>query len=189
MRVIGGTARSLRLQCHKGLHVRPTTDIIRETLFNMLGPRVVGAAFCDLYAGCGSVGIEALSRGAERCVFVEADHGCASAIEANLQHTRLAERAVVVAGRLPQAWEGVSAEHGPFDIAFIDPPYGHEALPELAERLVLGGEGMARGSLVIIQRSEHDAPGRLPDPDRTKSFGESVVDLFEVAGGGTADHD
>lgn len=186
MRVIGGSARSLRLQCHKGLHVRPTADIIRETLFNVLGPRVVGAVLCDLYAGCGSVGIEALSRGAERCVFVEAQRGCVRAIEANLQHTGLAERATVVCGRMPGIWSAVVREHGPFDLLFVDPPYGHEPLAELAERLVLRGEGVAEAALVMIQRSEHDRTTGLPEPDQVKTFGETVVELFQVAGRGTA---
>lgn len=152
--------------------------MIRETLFNILGPRVVGAVFCDLYAGCGSVGIEALSRGAARCVFVDSQRGCLQAIEENLEHTRLADGAVVVGGRLPETWGRVVREQGPFDIVFVDPPYGHGPLAELTARLV-AGEGLADDALVIVQRGARDAMENLPEPDRVKEFGETVVEFFE----------
>ena len=178
----------MRLQCGRGLRIRPTTDIIRETLFNILGPRVAGAVFCDLYAGCGSVGIEALSRGAARCVFVDSRRECLRTIEANLTHTGLSGQARVIPGRLPRCYGQVARENGPFDIVFVDPPYGHRRLDELARRLVVEGEGLTEAALVIIQRSEHDSAGMLPEPDRTRTFGETVVDLYEV-GGGMSEHE
>ena len=186
MRVVGGSARSLRLRCPEGLRIRPTTDMMRETLFNSLGPRVADAVVCDLYAGCGSVGIEALSRGAAKVVLVEMQRRCREAIEANLESTRLGENAVVEGGELPSVWGAITARHGPFDIVFVDPPYGHEALGELARRLVVEGEGLAAGGLVVIQRSaRRDLPG-LPEPDREKIFGETRLAFHEVEGGGRA---
>ncbi len=182
MRVIGGSARSLRLQCPRGLQIRPTADMIRETLFNSIGPRVVQAAFCDLYAGCGSVGIEAASRGARVVVLIERDRRAVAAIEANLEHTGLAEAAVVVRGAVSAHYDYAARRWGPFEIVFADPPYGLARLEELARRLIVAGEGVAPGGLVIIQHSRRQELPGLPEPTRARNFGESVLSFFEVAG-------
>ena len=189
MRVIGGSARSLRLRCPEGLRIRPTTDMMRETLFNSLGPRVADAAVCDLYAGCGGVGIEALSRGAAKVVLVEMQRRCREAIEANLESTRLGADAVVEGGELPSVWGKIAARHGPFHIVFVDPPYGNEGLPELARRLVVAGEGLAAGGLVVIQHSARQNLPELPEADREKMFGETRLAFYEVEGGGHAHHE
>ncbi len=181
MRVIGGSARSLRLQCPRGLQIRPTTDMMRESLFNSLGPRIVGNCFCDLYAGCGSVGMEALSRGAGTVVFIEKDRGCVKAIEANLANTGLTEGAAVVRGDVLALYAQVVVEHGPFEVVFADPPYGYEQLGELARRLVLAREGVAAGGLVVFQRDRRQELPGLPPPTREKPFGDSVLSYFEVA--------
>lgn len=181
MRVIGGTARSLRLQCPKGLQIRPTADMIRESLFSSLGPRIVEAAFCDLYAGCGSVGIEAASRGARPVVFVERDRRAVAAIRANLEHTGLAEAAIVRAGDVSACYAEVAERWGPFEVVFADPPYGLAQLEEIARRLVIEGEGVAPGGMVVIQHSSHQEPAGLPAPDRVKHFGESVLSFFMVS--------
>ena len=95
MRVIAGTARSLPLKTIEGLETRPTTDRIKETLFNMLTGYVPQAKFLDLFAGSGGIGIEALSRGAESCTFVEQAKNAAACIEDNLKFTKLADKAQV----------------------------------------------------------------------------------------------
>ncbi len=182
MRVIGGSAGSLRLQCPRGLQIRPTADMIREALFNSIGPRVIEAAFCDLYAGCGSVGIEAASRGARSVVFVERDRRAVAAIEANLEHTGLAGAAVVLHGDALANYADAARRWGPFEVVFADPPYGLAQLEELARQVIVAGEGVARGGLVVIQHSgRHELPG-LPAPTRVKQFGESVLSFFEAAG-------
>lgn len=184
MRVIAGSAGSLRLQCPKGLRIRPTADIIRETLFNSIGPEVAGAAFCDLYAGCGSVGIEAASRGAAPVVLVERDRRAVEAIEANLEHTNLAEAAELVRGEVMRVYGDVVRRWGPFEIVFADPPYLIDELAGLSRRLIVEGEGVEPGGLVVLQHSAHHDLPDLPEPDRTKDFGESVLSFFEVAGEG-----
>ncbi len=184
MRVIGGSAGSLRLQCPRGLRIRPTADIIRETLFNSVGPRIAGAACCDLYAGCGSVGIEAASRDAHVVVFIERSRRAVQAIEANLAHTGLSEQAVVVRGKVEDRYAGAAERWGPFDLVFADPPYGMPELPVMARRLIVNGEGVAEGGLVVLQHSGHQELGGLPEPLKSKSFGESVLCFFEVAGEG-----
>lgn len=183
MRVIGGSAGSLRLQCPKGLRIRPTADMIRETLFNSIGPYVRGAAFCDLYAGCGSVGIEAASRGADPVVLIERSRSAVQAIRVNLEHTGLADAATVIQGDVLARYADAAARFGPFDIVFADPPYGVEELAELARRL-LTGEGLAAEALAVLQHPGRQELEGVPEPDRRKQFGESILSFYDVAGEG-----
>jgi 16S rRNA (guanine(966)-N(2))-methyltransferase RsmD len=134
MRVIAGEFRSRVLKSLPGLDVRPTPDRLRESLFSILAPRIRGAVFVDLYAGTGAVGIEALSRGAERAIFVENNQDALDVIRFNLKSLGLENR-----GRI---WQGKAAhvisKIGAVDLAFLDPPYPleqeyHKALTALAD--------------------------------------------------------
>lgn len=123
MRVIAGSARRIPLKTLKGLETRPTTDRIKETLFNMIQYGLADCMFLDLFAGSGAIGIEALSRGAAGCVFVEQNRAAVECIRENLQATKLLDRAVVMhcdgltaLGRLEGKYR--------FDYIFMDPPYG-----------------------------------------------------------------
>ncbi len=142
MRVIAGSAGGLRLQYPRGADIRPTTDRVRESLFAGLGDEVTDQRFCDLYAGAGSVGIEALSRGAASAVFVDSDRRCIEALDRNLRHTHLADRATVIRANLPGCIERVWQNSGPFDIVFADPPYSVDAAPlmRMAAQLAAGRE-------------------------------------------------
>lgn len=126
MRVIAGTARSLRLKTPDGLDTRPTTDRIKETLFNMLQPYLGGALFVDLFSGSGGIGIEALSRGARHAYFVENEKRAISCIQENLQFTHLAGQATILKTDVLSALYGIHEKEA--DIVFMDPPYdcGHE---------------------------------------------------------------
>lgn len=126
MRVIAGTARSLRLKTPEGMDTRPTTDRIKETLFNMLQPYLNEALFLDLFSGSGGIGIEALSRGARHAYFVESEKKALSCILENLQFTRLGDRATVLKTDVYSALYGIHEKEA--DIIFMDPPYdcGHE---------------------------------------------------------------
>ncbi len=122
MRVIAGTARSLRLKTPEGMDTRPTTDRIKETLFNMLQPYLPDAVFIDLYSGSGGIGIEALSRGARHAYFVENNREAVACITENLRFTRLAERATVLRQDVPAALRSIHEKEA--DVIFMDPPYG-----------------------------------------------------------------
>jgi 16S rRNA (guanine966-N2)-methyltransferase len=133
MRVIGGEFRSRRLKSIPGMDTRPTPDRLRETLFDILAARIVGASFLDGYAGTGSVGIEALSRGAAHAYFLERSRTALEVIQDNLASLGLEGRATVVAGRA-----ALTLARHPADIVFLDPPYTLEreyqaALEALAE--------------------------------------------------------
>ena len=144
MRVIGGEFRSRRLKSIPGLATRPTTDRLRETLFDILGAQVKDAVFLDAYAGTGAVGIEALSRGAARAVFIEKSKNAAKVLRENLASLGVEGRALVVPGTVMSS----IAAHK-VDIVFLDPPYDREA--EYGHALkVLAGQPV---KLVIVQHS------------------------------------
>src|ERR1700760_2149257 len=137
MRVIAGTLRRRTLEAPAGLATRPTSDRLRETLFNVLAPRMQGAAFLDLYAGSGAVGIEALSRGAASVVFVERAPAAIRVLRANLDRLGLKEGYRIVAGSV-RGYLSKPQGGPPFDIVFLDPPY--DAKSEYAATLEsLGG--------------------------------------------------
>lgn len=123
MRVIAGSRRSIRLVTVKGDSVRPTTDRIKETLFNILQPDIPGARFLDLFSGSGAIGIEALSRGAREAVFVEQNTEALACIQANLKTTRFEKEALVKAGDVLTVLRTLRQE--PFDLIFMDPPYSN----------------------------------------------------------------
>lgn len=121
MRIIAGEFRARRLKTLTGLSVRPTPDRLRETLFNILSPRIEGAVFLDAYAGTGAVGIEALSRGGARAIFIEKHRPALRVIQENLVSLGIEGRATLIAGSaIPSL-----AKH-PADIVFLDPPYDLE---------------------------------------------------------------
>lgn len=122
MRVIAGTARSIPLKAPEGLTTRPTTDRIKETLFNMLQQEIPHCTFLDLFGGSGAIGIEALSRGASCAVFVESSKKAAQCITENLQRTKLERNAVVYAMDYLGAFAMMNGKYT-FDIVFMDPPY------------------------------------------------------------------
>ena len=148
MRVIGGEFRSRPLKSLPGLDVRPTPDRLREALFNVLAPHIAGAVFADLYAGTGAVGIEALSRGARRCVFVEKKRPAVEVIRQNLASLGLVDRAEVYTGKMLAVLDRMSA-----DIVFLDPPYDLEKEYEAA----LNTLGASTNKLVIAQHSSRTA--------------------------------
>jgi 16S rRNA (guanine(966)-N(2))-methyltransferase RsmD len=151
MRVIGGEFRSRVLKTLPGMDVRPTPDRLRESLFSILAPRITGTVFADLYAGTGAVGIEALSRGAQRVLFVERSRGAIVVIRQNLKSLGIEERADV-----RQAKAAVLAKTMDADIVFLDPPYSlsqeyENTLAAMADRTA---------DLVIVQ---HDLRIKLAE--------------------------
>jgi 16S rRNA (guanine(966)-N(2))-methyltransferase RsmD len=176
MRVIAGEFRSRKLKALPGLDTRPTPDRLRETLFNILSPRIADSVFLDAYAGTGAVGIEALSRGARRVIFVDRARGAAEIIRENVRTLGIESRAEVFTGKALAILERLTA-----DIVFLDPPYEREL--EYTEALQLLGAKESRG-LVIAQ---HDAKLALDDQYgrlrkvRTVKQGDNVLSFYEPA--------
>lgn len=153
MRVIAGTARSLPLKTIEGKDTRPTTDRIKETLFNMIQTSVPGAFFLDLFSGSGAIGIEALSRGAEEACFVENNKAAAGCIRDNLRFTRLSENAMVMECDAVTAIHRLNGKGRVFDIVFMDPPYNMQwerrVLEALRESDIIDGNTM-----IIVEASK-----------------------------------
>ena len=147
MRIIAGIYRSRRLEAPPGLSTRPSSDRLRETLFNVLAPRMQGAAFLDLYAGSGAVGLEALSRSAARVTFVERAPAALTVLRRNLERLGITGgyevRAESMAAFLRNATKAGS-RRVPYEVVFLDPPY--DAAEEYAA--TLGGLGAAGSSLL-----------------------------------------
>lgn len=127
MRVIAGSAKRLQLKTLDGMDTRPTTDRIKETLFNMISPYIYDCMFLDLFSGSGGIGIEALSRGAREAVFVEQNPKAMACIKENLKYTKLEKKAVTLTKDVMTALYQLEGEKV-FDYIFMDPPYnqGHE---------------------------------------------------------------
>lgn len=178
MRIISGSHKGRRLYAPAGLDVRPTSDKVKEALFNILADRIGGASFLDLYAGIGSVGIEALSRGANEVVFVEKSKKQIGFLKKNLSLSPFEGGSDLFCMDAVDFLKKKKA--GPFDLVFIDPPYEGE---EVEKTLPLLGEGdmIADGGTVIVQHFHKkilsEKIGRLRFIRRYK-YGETVLSFY-----------
>lgn len=152
MRVIAGKARSLKLKTPEGLDTRPTTDRIKETLFNILQTQIPGAIFVDLFAGSGGIGIEALSRGASHAYFVENGKEAIKCIQDNLNFTKLSDSATLLKQDVFTALSMISEKEA--DIIFMDPPY--EAGYEEQLFAMLGTQPYVTENTLIVLEAQLD---------------------------------
>jgi 16S rRNA (guanine966-N2)-methyltransferase len=194
MRILGGTARGMALVPVKGQGTRPALARVRNSLFNILAPRLEGARVLDLFAGTGSLGLETLSRGAAHALFVDSDRWCAEAIRKSLEKLRAADRGKVLCGDVFRAaWStAVGAPPAPrpaFDLVFIDPPYAFYTIPPHADRMAaLAEEVLARdlapdGRVILEHRKREGllrepAGGRLAD---RREYGQTVLSFYAKA--------
>jgi len=148
MRVIAGIARSVPLITPKGLETRPTSDQIKETLFNMLQGYIEGSNFLDLYAGSGQIGIEALSRGAEFAAFVEKSDEAVKCIKANVDKTKFADKSMILKLEVLSGIRTLELEKKQFDIVFLDPPYNQGLEQGILTALV--GSAILNDEVIII---------------------------------------
>ena len=156
LRIIAGNLRGSRLQVADAPGLRPTPARVRETLFNWLAPWIAGARCLDLYAGTGALGIEALSRGAAECVFVERDRRLQQLLKDNLARLKVDGAQVVGADAL----DFLTGPAQPFDLVFLDPPFGADLWQEAARRLERGG-WLTAAALIHVE-APGDVPPRLP---------------------------
>lgn len=154
MRVIAGSARSLKLVTVDSMDTRPTTDRIKETLFNVLSPDIPGSNFLDLFSGSGAIGIEALSRGADRAVFVENGRKALECINKNLDFTKLKDRAQILSTDAVSSVSTLERQEDVFDIIFMDPPYGRLLERDVLVRL--SGSDIVSDDTIIVVESDLD---------------------------------
>jgi len=150
MRVIAGTARSLPLKTIDGLDTRPTTDRIKETLFNMINFDLPGCVFMDLFSGSGGIGIEALSRGADKCYFVENNKNALSCIQENLTFTRMDKKAIVIKQDVVTALRSIPESE--IQMIFMDPPYNCEHEKRVLE-VLKEMSYVTEDTLIIVEAS------------------------------------
>ena len=167
MRVIAGSRRHLPLKSVPGRDTRPTSDQIKETLFNILQNQIYGTRFLDLFAGTGGIGIEALSRGAKSCIFVDSSRTACSCIRENLEFTKFTEEAMVYERDVFSALR-LLEQHASFDIVHMDPPYGEGLEFEVLLRLK-ASPLISDDTLIIIEAG----------PDVV--FDEQTVSGYEVS--------
>jgi len=175
VRIVAGSRKGHRITAPKGAATRPTGDRVREATFSLIGP-VEGAAVLDLFAGSGALGLEALSRGAASCVFVERDRDAARVIQANVEKLRLTG-ATITNRDVAAALREERARRGRYDLVLVDPPYEEwerhaaalaEALPD-----VLADDGM-----VVVETSERVEPELPLDLVTTRRYGSARITVF-----------
>ncbi len=182
MRVIAGSARGRRLAAPRGYAVRPTADRVKESLFSMLGSRVVleDATVLDLFAGSGALGIEALSRGARAAWFVEPDHAARAALADNVARCGFSARAHVIPARAAVALRRLAADGTRFDGVLLDPPYGRALADEALAALAALDLVRPHGWVVVehhVDDALHDAYGTLRLTTRRR-YGKTAVALY-----------
>ena len=152
MRVIAGTARSLPLKTPEGMDTRPTTDRIKETLFNMLQTYIPDCVFVDIFSGSGGIGIEALRRGARKAYFIENAPNALACIEDNLAFTKMKDRAIVLKQDACAGLTGIYEKH--VDVIFMDPPYDQEQERRVLEQLRYA-KYVSEETLILVEASLH----------------------------------
>jgi len=167
----------------KGDKLRPTSNRVREAIFDILGERILGSRFLDLFAGTGAVGIEALSRGAAGCLFVEGSRLHANLIRQSLVACGLERSGSVLQGNLPGCLLRSRCEE-PFDLAFVDPPYGDDAVVAVLEELGTGMQLLAGAWVILEHRKSRTPPpdgGRLRFMRKTR-YGDTELSFYELPG-------
>ncbi len=156
LRIVAGTHRGRRI-CAPGkqMKIRPTSDRVRESLFDILGRRLEGIRVLDLCAGTGALGLESLSRGARSAVFLDADSGAIKLISENIQILGVGDKAQVIRGELPFALSRVKGE---FEVVFFDPPYRSALVEKVLQRLGKEKGFLAPNAMVIVERDRRSKP-------------------------------
>lgn len=180
LRVISGSAKGHKLKTINGTATRPTTDRVKESVFNIISGFIVGKRVLDLYSGTGSLGIEALSRGAEFAIFVDNSRECLVTIKQNLSHTRLSEKASIMPTNVFSVLDNLSKENRKFDIIFLDPPY-NKGLVEETLKCLVESDIIEREGMVI---AEHDYKENVPQEVeflkrfRYQKYGDTIVSFY-----------
>lgn len=182
MRVISGELRGRKLDKLEGMSIRPTSDRVKESLFNMFGVRVFDSSFLDLFAGTGGIGIEAYSRGAAQVVFIDFDAKSIQVLKGNLQKLNIIDKVEVYNTDYINAINKLSVDKRRFDIIFMDPPYLKDyeknALILVSEKDLLSADG-----IIVV---EHDISDKMPETagklsmTRQKKYGNTMLTFYSL---------
>ncbi|GAB2702141.1 16S rRNA (guanine(966)-N(2))-methyltransferase RsmD [Paenibacillus thermoaerophilus] len=183
MRIISGSAKGIALKAVPGTGTRPTTDKVKEAIFSIIGPYFDGGRVLDLFAGTGGLGIEAISRGMDGGVFIDADPKALAVIRRNLEAARFADRAEVYRNDALRALKPLAKRGAAFDLVFLDPPYRMKIIPELLSKLQEYAL-LSEGATVVTEQDAND-----PVPDRCGAlvnvrraeYGDTAIAVFRHA--------
>ncbi len=184
MRIIAGKFRSRVLKGPGKLRLRPTSDRLRETLFNILGPAIEDSLFLDLYAGTGAIGIEAISRGAREAIFVESHAATARLIRANLAALKIDSGIEIIEAAAIRGLDRIAAGHRLADFIFLDPPYEDEQeLLDVLDYLDASHVVAPRGLVIVEHRDKVELPERLERLERTRLVeqGDAALSFYRLA--------
>jgi len=180
MRVTGGTGRGRRLKAPPGSRVRPTSDKVKQALFNILGERMADALFLDLFAGAGGIGIEALSRGAGHVVFVDSSRASLNVVRQNIEQTGFEDQSRAVLSKVESFLKKPS---GSYDIVFLDPPYADELQPLLE---LIAGAGILKPDSIVIaehfKKQSSPADAGVLTLYREAKYGDTVLAFYKFRG-------
>lgn len=182
MRVVSGKHKGIALKAVPGTSTRPTTDKVKESIFNIIGPYFTGGTGLDLFAGSGGLGIEALSRGAEKMVFVDRDGKAIATIKDNLQTCGLLEQAEVYRNDADRALKALIKREISFEYIFLDPPYKKQQLELLLEKIDKENLLAKNGVIVCEHSKEVGLPkqvGRLQQV-KFENYGIISISIFEL---------
>ena len=182
MRVVSGTARGCKLQPVPGMNTRPTTDRVKENVFNLIQEHIRGARVLDLFAGTGQLGIEALSRGAQHCDFVEHNKTAYNIVYKNAQAARVADRAVLHRAEAEQ-FVSRAAKQG-YDLIFLDPPYGGKIL-ENALLQIERFDILSANGIIICESAVGDRFAHGFEVVRERRYGATMITVLRRQNGGT----
>ncbi|MEK6577186.1 MAG: 16S rRNA (guanine(966)-N(2))-methyltransferase RsmD [Nitrospirota bacterium] len=181
MRVISGIARGRKIRAPKGLELRPTSDRVKESLFNIIMDRVEGSRFLDLFSGTGNVGIEALSRGASEVTFVEKNPRFLRIIRENLSLLGIGVKGEIILSGALEYIRKAAREEKRYDIIFLDPPYKSDILEREIWPLLGGAEILAPGGMIIVEhffkKKLEPVSGKMELKDEYR-YGETLLSLF-----------
>ncbi|CAM3068215.1 16S rRNA (guanine(966)-N(2))-methyltransferase RsmD [Paenibacillus taichungensis] len=189
MRVVSGSAKGRPLKAVPGTGTRPTTDKVKEALFSMIGPYFEGGTALDLFAGSGGLGIEALSRGMDKAVFVDLESKSIEVIRANLKATKLEDQAAIYRNDASRALKALAKRSTKFDLVFLDPPYrmknGDELMLTMHELDLLEPEA----TIVLEYESKYSYPEQFGPFEQTRKalYGETAVSIYYYAPAATTE--
>ena len=185
MRIVGGSFKGRRLKAFHKATIRPTTDMVRESIFNIIASFLPAGSVADLFAGTGALGIEALSRGAERVDFVDSDPQAAFLIQGNLDLLGVTDSAKLVTIDTVTYLKGVARKKQKLDIIFMDPPY-ESGLADITLSLIDRLGVLSPGGIVVVEtsaRTQIDATLNNLEETAAKRYGDSAVHIFKARGG------
>jgi len=180
LRVISGLSKGHKLKTVNGLNTRPTTDRVKESVFSVIAPYIEDACVLDLFAGTGSLGIEALSRGAKEAVFVDHHKECIDVIQQNIKHTKFEDKSTVIFDDVYRAMVKLAQNGMRFDMFFLDPPYSNGYLPRIISQLEVC-DLLKKDSIIVAECFKEDA---YPDSvsnikvRKIKEYGETLVVFY-----------